>query len=63
MLEKHFDYKIINVDSLTYSENLEDLKDIADKHNYTFIKADIRDREKRTVLSHVDRSIEGPEVF
>ncbi len=72
------DIRIINVDVLTYAGNLENLKDVADKPNYTFIKADIRDRaaiEKifaendidRVVHfaaeSHVDRSIENPEVF
>ena len=78
MLDKHPDYKIINVDALTYAGNLENLKDIADNPNYTFIKADIRDRATMdeifasygfdTVVnfaaeSHVDRSIEEPEVF
>ncbi|NLP15379.1 MAG: dTDP-glucose 4,6-dehydratase [Clostridium sp.] len=78
MLKKHPDYKIINVDALTYAGNLENLKDISDNKNYTFIKADIRDRKKMdeifstyeidTVVnfaaeSHVDRSIEEPEVF
>lgn len=78
MLNKHQDYKIINVDALTYAGNLENLKDISDNSNYTFIKADIRDRVKideifssydiDTVVnfaaeSHVDRSIEEPEVF
>lgn len=78
MLKKHPDYKIINVDALTYAGNLENLKDIAEKDNYSFIKADIRDREKIEEIftthdvtyvvnfaaeSHVDRSIEEPEVF
>lgn len=78
MLERHTNYKVINVDVLTYAGNLENLKDISDNPNYTFIKADIRDREKidkvfssyeiDTVVnfaaeSHVDRSIEEPEVF
>jgi|LSQX01.2.fsa_nt_gb dTDP-glucose 4,6-dehydratase len=78
MLEEHPNYKIINVDALTYAGNLENLKDIADNENYTFIRADIRDRDKineifrhyeiDTVVnfaaeSHVDRSIEEPEVF
>lgn len=78
MLKIHPDYKVINVDALTYAGNLENLKDIADNSNYTFIKADIRDREKidqifksnniTTVVnfaaeSHVDRSIEDPEIF
>lgn len=78
MLEKHPDYKIINLDALTYAGNLENLKDIEDNPNYVFIKADIRDREKIDKVfknyevdavvnfaaeSHVDRSIEEPEVF
>jgi len=78
MLEKHPDYRIINVDLLTYAGNLENLKAVADNPNYVFIKADIRDREKIDEIfsnykidyvinfaaeSHVDRSIEEPEVF
>jgi dTDP-glucose 4,6-dehydratase len=78
MLEKHPEYKIINIDALTYAGNLENLKDIDGNPNYEFIKVDIRDREKikeifenndiTTVVnfaaeSHVDRSIEEPEVF
>lgn len=78
MLKIHPDYKVINVDALTYAGNLENLKDIADNSNYTFIKADIRDRDKIDQIfksnditsvvnfaaeSHVDRSIEDPEIF
>lgn len=78
MLEKHPEYKIINIDALTYAGNLENLKDIAGNLNYEFIKVDIRDREKIEEIfknnditsvvnfaaeSHVDRSIEEPEVF
>jgi len=78
MLDKHPDYKIINVDALTYAGNLENLKDIADNPNYTFIRGGIRDRVKideifascgiDTVVnfaaeSHVDRSIVEPEIF
>lgn len=78
MLYKHPNYKIINVDALTYAGNLENLQAISDNYNYTFIKADIRDRQRMeeifltynidTVVnfaaeSHVDRSIEKPEVF
>ena len=70
--------KIINVDKLTYAGNLENLKDIEDRDNYEFIKADICDKEAikkvftdndidRVVHfaaeSHVDRSIKNPEVF
>jgi dTDP-glucose 4,6-dehydratase len=78
MLEKHPEYKIINVDALTYAGNLENLIDIDNNPNYEFIKVDIRDREKIEEIfknnninsvvnfaaeSHVDRSIEEPEVF
>lgn len=78
MLNEHPDYKLINLDSLTYAGNLENLKDIADDRRYTFVKVDIRDRDKVEEVfkendidavvnfaaeSHVDRSIEDPEVF
>lgn len=75
MLNKYPDYKIINVDLLTYAGNLENLKDVENNHNYKFIKADIRDRNKIDEIfseykidyvinfaaeSHVDRSIVEP---
>lgn len=78
MLHRHSDYKIINIDALTYAGNLENLKDISDNENYTFIRADIRDRAKIEDVfktyeidmvinfaaeSHVDRSIVEPEIF
>lgn len=78
MLEKHPEYRIINADALTYAGNLENLKEISDNPNYIFIKADIRDRQliqeiflkfsidyvvNLAAESHVDRSIEEPEVF
>ena len=78
ILEKRPDYKIINVDALTYAGNLENLKDIDRNPKYEFIKVDIRDREKIEEIfrnneiifvvnfaaeSHVDRSIEEPEIF
>ena len=78
MLEKHPDYKIINLDALTYAGNLENLKDIESNPNYTFVKADIRDRDAVNAIfdkwdidyvvnfaaeSHVDRSITEPEIF
>jgi dTDP-glucose 4,6-dehydratase len=78
MLDRHDEYRIINVDVLTYAGNLENLKDIVDNPNYMFIRADIRDRDRideifasysiDTVVnfaaeSHVDRSIVEPEVF
>ena len=72
------DIRIINVDKLTYAGNLENLKDIEDKANYTFVKADICDKDAIAKIfeendidrvvhfaaeSHVDRSIKNPEVF
>ena len=78
MLKQHPDYKIINIDALTYAGNLENLKDIVNNSNYEFIKADIRDRATVEEIfknndityvvnfaaeSHVDRSIDEPEVF
>ena len=78
MLKEHPDYEIICVDSLTYAGNLSTLKDVMDKPNFKFVKLDIRDREgvdklfkeeKPDVVvnfaaeSHVDRSIENPEIF
>ena len=79
MLEKYGDaIRIINVDVLTYAGNLENLKDIENLPNYTFVKADITDKEAISRIfeeneidhvvhfaaeSHVDRSIRNPEVF
>jgi len=78
MINKHPEYNIINLDSLTYAGNLENLSDIDSAANYTFLKADIRDRcfinkvfmdhnidivVNFAAESHVDRSIEDPEVF
>ena len=45
-VEKYPDYHIYNLDALTYAGNLENLKDIQDKPNYSFLKADITDAEK-----------------
>jgi dTDP-glucose 4,6-dehydratase len=71
-------YKIVNLDKLTYAGNLENLKDIENKPNYTFIKGDITDidlikkifeEHKFTAVlhcaaeSHVDRSISDPLAF
>ena len=79
MFQKYGDsIRIINVDALTYAGNLANLKDIEDRDNYTFIKADICDKEAIAEIfarndidrvvhfaaeSHVDRSIRTPEVF
>ncbi|HYC84712.1 MAG TPA: dTDP-glucose 4,6-dehydratase [Chryseosolibacter sp.] len=72
------DYSIINLDNLTYAGNLENLRDIEDKPNYTFQKGDILDLELlRDVFrthqingvihlaaeSHVDRSLNNPAEF
>ncbi len=72
------DIRIINVDKLTYAGNLENLKAIENRENYTFVKADICDKEAIMKIfeendidrvvhfaaeSHVDRSIKNPEVF
>ena len=72
------DYAIFNLDSLTYAGNLENLRDIEDASNYTFLKADITDENTINNLfnehqfdavvhlaaeSHVDRSIEHPLDF
>ncbi len=78
MLNKYTDVKIINVDALTYAGNLENLKSVENNPNYSFVQADIRDREaiqkifdENTVdyvvnfaaESHVDRSISDPDIF
>ena len=76
MINKHPDYKIINLDALTYAGNIENLDDVKDNKNYTFIHGNICDKklvrditaEVDCVInfaaeSHVDRSITGPEIF
>ena len=77
-VNKYPDYHIVNLDKLTYAGNLANLKDIEDKPNYTFVKADIADLEEmRRIVkeyqidgiihlaaeSHVDRSIKDPFTF
>jgi len=77
-VNKYPDYKIINIDKLTYAGNLANLKDIEDKPNYKFVKMDICDFEAFYQLmqnekidgiihlaaeSHVDRSIKDPFTF
>ena len=77
-VNKYPNYTIFNLDSLTYAGNLENLKDIENKENYHFIKADINDEKVIDDLfqehrfdciihlaaeSHVDRSIEDPLAF
>ena len=77
-VNKYPDYRIINLDKLTYAGNLENLKDIENQPNYTFVKADIcdygamldilRDNDVDGIIhlaaeSHVDRSIRDPFTF
>lgn len=75
-LNKHPDYKIINLDALTYCGNIENLKDIETNPNYTFIHGNICDKNLvRSIAeevdcivnfaaeSHVDNSIKTPEIF
>ena len=78
IIDKYEDYRVVNLDLLTYAGNLENLKDIEDRNNYQFIKGDIADRELINRLfaeydfdyvvnlaaeSHVDRSIKEPQIF
>ena len=78
LVNKYPDYHIFNVDKLTYAGNLANLKDVEDKPNYTFVKADICDFDAICALmrneqidgvihlaaeSHVDRSIRDPFTF
>ncbi|MEJ5302467.1 MAG: dTDP-glucose 4,6-dehydratase [Bacteroidales bacterium] len=77
-VNKYPDYHVFNLDKLTYAGNLENLRDIENKPNYSFIKADIQDGELMLKLftlhqfdavihlaaeSHVDRSIANPLEF
>lgn len=77
-VNKYPEYKIINLDKLTYAGNLANLKDIEDKPNYKFVKMDICDFDGVLKLmqeekvdgiihlaaeSHVDRSIKDPFTF
>lgn len=77
-VNKYPEYHIINLDKLTYAGNLANLKDIEDRPNYTFVKADICDFDTIQQLmekyhvdgiihlaaeSHVDRSIKDPFTF
>ncbi len=77
-VNKYPDYHIVNLDKLTYAGNLANLKDVEDRPNYTFVRADIADLdEMRRIIaeyqidgiihlaaeSHVDRSIKDPFTF
>lgn len=78
MLGKYSDYRIVCVDALTYAGNMSTLESVLDNQKFRFVKADIADRiameklfneEKFDIVvnfaaeSHVDRSIENPEIF
>lgn len=78
MVNKYPEYRIVNLDKLTYAGNLANLKDVENKPNYVFVKADICDFERiREIFSeyqidgvihlaaesHVDRSIRDPFSF
>jgi len=77
LMKRHPDYEVINLDALTYAGNLENLESVQNHSKYTFVKADITDREKVESLfgqdidavvhfaaeSHVDRSIMDPDIF
>lgn len=78
LVNKYADYQVVNLDKLTYAGNLENLKDVENKANYTFVKGDIVDAAFITTLfnehqfdmvvhlaaeSHVDRSITNPLEF
>lgn len=77
-MEKHPTYKVVNLDKLTYAGNLENLKEVENNPNYTFVQGDICDENFVDELfnkynftgvihfaaeSHVDNSIKGPRAF
>ena len=77
-VNKYPDYRIVNLDKLTYAGNLANLKDVENKSNYLFVRGDICDFEQMRQLfseyavdgvihlaaeSHVDRSIKDPFAF
>lgn len=77
-VEKYPDYRIVNLDKLTYAGNLANLRDIETRPNYTFVRADICDFDAVCAVfhqyeidgvihlaaeSHVDRSIKDPFTF
>jgi len=76
ILNKYPDYKVINIDALTYAGNIENLADVEKNPNYQFVQGNICDQKLIKDLvsqvdmvvnfaaeSHVDRSITGPEIF
>lgn len=77
-VNRYPEYRIVNLDALTYAGNLENLKDVEDRHNYVFVKGDICDYDHIAGIfaeydidgvihlaaeSHVDRSIKDPFTF
>jgi dTDP-glucose 4,6-dehydratase len=77
-IQSNEDIHVVNLDALTYAGNLDNLKEVENSKNYTFVKGDICDRELIESLfdkynffgvvhfaaeSHVDNSIAGPEAF
>ena len=78
LLKERPDWKVVNVDSLTYAANPATIKEELKNPNYVFYKTDIRDRNEINAVfekerpdtvvnfaaeSHVDRSIENPGIF
>lgn len=78
MLDTYKDYRIVCIDALTYAGNAATLKPVMNHENFRFVKGDITDKEFIDALfaeekfdivvnfaaeSHVDRSIENPDVF
>lgn len=78
ILERYPEYKVVNLDVLTYAGNLETLEDIQDHPHYKFVRGDIADKESVEELfrqehfdsvvnfaaeSHVDRSVTEPQIF
>lgn len=76
ILNKYTDYRVINLDALTYAGNIENLDDVKNNPNYQFVHGSICDKKLVRDLisqvdwvinfaaeSHVDRSITGPEIF
>ncbi len=78
ILDNYPDWRVVNIDKLTYAGNLNNLKDVEEGENYRFVKGDICDAATLARLyeeegidtvvhfaaeSHVDRSITGPADF
>ena len=77
ILKNHFDWQVVNLDKLTYAGNLDNLREIENNKNYTFVKGDIANAENvaraigegvdkiinYAAETHVDRSILEPDAF